>query len=286
MQKTRNLAQKSLLKVLQTVLEEKTHPSEAKIRDMWLFELKKNKEILEEGWYSPPPHGIAVLMGSDNDGENNRINYKSLRPNQKWPRDDVCFDTNNNIIFAYASPIHKQYGIIGDFGITLYFGSNPEIKKHLALSYTIVQKVYEYVKPGFTFSQITRYQKQLIHSNGLNNEIECKTNPSLSDDVGHSIPFIMETPTKNESEIIKSENQKDINKIISEKRIFIRASEDMVIRPGMAFTIEPRPRAINNPKIPMVSFHTICAIREDGRKELFTNFTDLFDFAGMSYLNS
>ena len=172
--RTREYAQKSLFKVLQKILQNNLVLSEAEIRDRWIFELQKNDAIFKDGWYSPPPHGIGVLIGTDEDGEKNRLNFKSLRSKEIWPRKDIRLNTENGIIFAYASPVDKETGIIGDFGITLYFGKNKEIIDHLTLCYKIVQQVFDYVKPGLTFSEIAKHMKSLITSHGLNNEIECK----------------------------------------------------------------------------------------------------------------
>ncbi len=282
--KTRDCAQKSLFKVIHQILENNLHPSESEIRDMWIFELRKNDAIFKDGWYSPPPHGIGILVGTDNDNEESRLNYKSLRPGEIWPRENININTKNSIIYAYSSPIDKETGIIGDFGITLYFGKKKEIINHLVLCYKIVQEVFEYVKPGVTFSQIAKYMKNLINLYGLNNEIEAMTSPSSADDVGHTIPFIMEVMAKEESATLNRKNHDEIKKMISEKRIFVRASENQVVKNGMAFTIEPRPRVVNNPKIPMVSFHSICAINENGGKELITNFDKIFDLVGMQYM--
>lgn len=283
--KTRKYAQESLLKVLQTVLKNNLESSETELRDMWLSEIKKNNAMLEDGWYSPPPHGIGILIGTDEDGEQSRLNHKSLRPEKMWPQKDIHLNTENSIIYAYASPVDKTTGIIGDFGTTLYFGKNQEIIDHLNLCYQIVNQVFDYVEPGLTFSSIAKHLKELLDSHGLNNEIECKTDPSPADDVGHTIPFIEEDLTEKESKILKSESHDEVKQMISEKRIFVRASEEKTVKTSMAFTIEPRIKVINNPKIPMVSFHTICAIDESGKKELITGFDKIFDLVGMGYMN-
>jgi len=282
--RTREYAQKSLFEVIQKIINNNLTLSEEEVRDMWIFELRKNNDIFKDGWYSPPPNGIGILIGTDNDEEDSRLNYKSLRPEEVWPRNDIKLNTENGIIYAYASPVDKKTGIIGDFGITLYFGKKKEIVDHLVLCYKIVQEVFEYTKSGLTFSQIAKFMKQLISSYGLNNEIEAKTSPSPADDVGHTIPFIMEDMTQEESEILNRESHDEIKKMISGKRIFVRASEEQIAKNSMAFTIEPRPRVVNNPKIPMVSFHSICAIHENGVKELITNFDKLFNLVGMQYM--
>lgn len=282
--KTREYAQETLVKVIKEILGSDLKLSEAEIRDKWLFELRKNDALLEDGWYSPPPNGIGVLIGTDEGEEARRLNYKSMRPEEIWPRNDIYLNAENGIIYAYASPVDKRSGIIGDFGMTLYFGNKKEIIDHLILCYKIVHEIFNYAEPGLSFSQIAEYAKNLIKSRGLNNEILAITSPSPADDVGHTIPFITEEMTREEAQILKRKSQDEIKKMVSEKRIFVRASENQILKKGMAFTIEPRMKAVNNPKIPMVSFHSICAISENGEKELLTNFDKLFKLAGMKYM--
>src|SRR3989338_2891276 len=83
----REYAQKSPLRVVQEILNNNLKPSEVEIREMWLSELRKNHDLFKEGWYSPPPHGTGILIGTDNDGS--RLNYKSFRPKEMWPRKDI-----------------------------------------------------------------------------------------------------------------------------------------------------------------------------------------------------
>lgn len=116
---------------------------------------------------------------------------------------------------------------------------------------------------------------------GFSNEIVCVTNPSPADDFGHTIPYIMEEMTPAESAILQGGDYNTIKNMISKKRIFGRESEKLTIRNGMAFTIEPRPRPLHDPTVPMVYFHTICTISENGEKELLTNFDELFQISDM-----
>lgn len=147
----RAFAAKSLASVLRGFFVQKKHYSEVELRDAWLTALRKNPRIFSDGWYSPPPHGIAILIASDNDGKESRANYHNLRPEAFWPRTDIRFDSKNNILCAYASPFDKTSGIIGDFGLTLYFGKNPSIIDHLRQCYGIVQQVFEFVEVGKSF---------------------------------------------------------------------------------------------------------------------------------------
>ena len=281
---TRAYAAESLFRVMQIILENNLEPSEWEVRDMWMKELWKNDSIFTDGWYCPPPHGIGVVIWTDQDNEQSRLNYASLRPETSRPRKDIRLNTNSGIMYVYASPVHKDTGIVGDFGMTMYFGKNKEIISHLQSCRQIVQQVFNYVEPGLTFSELAKHMKTLLTDHGLNNEIESRTSPSPADDVGHSIPFVIETLTGSESEILAGKDHDEIAHMISRKRLFIRESTDDVIQPGMAFTIEPRPQVVNTPNIPMVSFHVICVIYEDGEKELLTNFDPIFDLVGMEYM--
>jgi hypothetical protein len=282
---TRSRAQKALFEVLEAILKLRLAPSEIEIRDLWLAQLQKNSAIFEDGWYSPPPHGIGLLMGSDNAGSQDHFNFASLRPESSWPRKDIRLDTENGLLFAYASPFDKKTGIIGDFQTTLYFGKKPEIINHLILCRKIAGQIFDYVKPGLTFSQISARLGEIISAHGLSNNIAYAKDMSAANDVvGHSIPFVAENMTEPESATLTGGDYDQIKQMISQKRQFVRNSNNQVVTAGMAFTIEPRPRVADNPSIPMVSFHCICAIHEDGTKELLTNFEELFRLCGMDYM--
>lgn len=55
------------------------------------------------------------------------MNYKSLRPVEMHPRNDIMLNKQTGIIYVYASPVDKKTGMIGDWGMTIYFGRDPEI---------------------------------------------------------------------------------------------------------------------------------------------------------------
>src|SRR5436853_4201407 len=96
---TRKIAADSLAKVLKKLLKSKKPISEVMLRDAWLFEMRKNKNIFPDGWYMPPPHGIMVLFADEKNVQ--RFNYKSARPNETWPRDDIFLDLKKGIIYCY-----------------------------------------------------------------------------------------------------------------------------------------------------------------------------------------
>src|SRR5436309_1790576 len=103
---TRKIAANSLYNALSSLLNAKQSISEVLLRDVWLTEMRKNKNIFQDGWYDPPPHGIIVLFGDDKNVE--RVNFKSVRPEKFWPRENIFLDKKNGIAFLYASPVDKK----------------------------------------------------------------------------------------------------------------------------------------------------------------------------------
>ncbi|MCL5970915.1 MAG: hypothetical protein M1450_05465, partial [Patescibacteria group bacterium] len=87
-----------------------------------------------------------------------------------------------------------------------------------------------------------------------------------------------------EKETIKINNWVEIKDLISKKRVFINETEQETLEPGMAITMEPRLTLAGNPDIPMASYHTIILIKENGEKELLTDFDEIFELVGMNYM--
>lgn len=273
----RSIATKSLYTALSNLLNSEEPISEAKLRDAWLQEMIKEDAIFPEGWYWPPPHGIGVLFGTENDS---RLDYDSLRPDQIWPKDNIYLDRKAGLIYAFASPVHKDTGIIGDFGITLYFGDNKDLQKILKTALEIDRAIEKGIKPGQKLSDIYELAQRTIKQAGLDNKITSVTDPA-SINIGHTVPASYEPWSKEQQKNIQSGKMASV---ISQARRFISAIENLEVQPGMGLTIEPRPKAIDQPNLPMVSYHTICLIHTDGKTELLENFDDLFRLAAMDYM--
>ena len=126
-QETRRLASEAFLKVIKPLWQ--TRFSEKQLKDIWLAELRKNENLFPSGWYVPPLEGIGILIGSDEEPE--RLNHDSLRPPKNHPQSNIDFDPETGLIYVYASPVDKQTGVIGDWGMTVYAGNNAKIKAHL-----------------------------------------------------------------------------------------------------------------------------------------------------------
>lgn len=278
---TREIAADTLFTVLTNLLSSDNPISELDLANAWLLELRKHKEIFKDGWYSPPPHGIGVLFSSENNID--RTNYKSLRPSQNWPQKDVFLNRENGIAYLFASPVNKQTGIIGDFGLTIYFGKNKKIIDHLITTYKLNKEIFYHTEINTKFAEITNYASKLCKEKKLINTIESSTDPTGTN-IGHTIPSTDKNWPIQEKELLKNTTWEEVCKTISSRRIFLNNTEQTVLTEGMGITIEPRPQSTIDNEIPMVSFHTIGLFYKNGEKELLTNFDEIFKLANMNYL--
>lgn len=282
---TREIAAQTLYTALKKLLESEKPISELMLRDEWLKELRKHDNIFPDGWYMPPPHGIAVLFSNENDFT--RINHKSLRPQEKWSRENIYLNRQNGILYLFAGPVDRRSGIIGDFQITLYLGNNVEIKELLKTCFLMDKQIFEYANVGMKLSQIATYANTLMKQKGMITEIISKTDITGINNIGHTIPVpVNEWTSDEQAEFIKgSVNWQKIKEIINHKRIFTNTNENYILKPGGALTIEPRPKYIKKRHLPSsISFHTIALFKENGEKELLTDFDELFRLVGMNYM--
>ncbi|MBI3887472.1 M24 family metallopeptidase [Candidatus Microgenomates bacterium] len=281
---TRKFSADTLYTVLKKLLASKKPISEVMLRDAWLVALRKNKAIFPDGWYLPPPHGMIILFADDENIE--RFNYRSARKEETWPRNDIFLHKKNGIIFCYASPVDRKTGIIGDFGMTLYFGDNPDLKKLLQTTLSLEKAIFEYAQVGMTISDVSKFSEKEMNKYSMVNQIDSITDKTGTNS-GHSIPISYEDWTSAEKKILMKGDRdwKSVAAMISKKRFFVNQAEAFVITEKTAFTIEPRPKVIAKPHLPAsINYHTIAFFKENGEKELLTNFDNLFTLVGMDYM--
>lgn len=278
---TRALTARAFHISLDELLQKSNPISEVNLRDNWWAEMKKSQNIFPNGWYMPPPNGIGVLFGTEDNYQ--RMNYQSLRPPESWPQNDIILNKEKGIIYVYASPVDKATGIIGDWGMTIYFGKDPDIIRHLKQCFHLNHQVLEHAQSGMSFAELTKHATNMFLEQGLSNQITSTTD-SAGVNIGHTIPASYEQWTPEELTIFASKDWQKIFTMISKKRKFLNSQEPLLIKQGMAFTVEQRLTKPSVPKIPMSSFHTIALIHQDGRKELLTNFDDIFRLTDMNYM--
>ena len=280
---TRKIVADCLYETLFELLKQTTPFSEVQLRDNWLVKIRTHKNIFPDGWYIPPLHGAIVLFGTDDDIK--RVSTSSMRPKEFWPREDIYFNRKKGIMLVYFSAVDKQTGIIGDFGMSIYVGNNQKIKDHLKLCYELDRKIFEQAQIGMQLSDLTHFALRLYQKHGLTNNIASQTDPTGTN-IGHTIPVSYEDWNKEELHILKNgkNDWQRVADIISRKRRFENIQETLKIQPDMAITIEPRPSVLNDPSIPIVYFHTIALFKDDGTKELLTNFDKILNLAEMDYI--
>lgn len=275
---TRKAASEALLTVIKQVWQRPF--SENKLKDLWLRELRKNKSLFTQGWYSPPPDGITVLIANKTNLQ--RLDYKSLRTKENWPQKNIFFKSQEGLVFVYTSPVERKTGIIGDFGMTLYAGSNSEIIAHLKKVYTINHEIVEEIRPGKKVSDVYRQACTIFRDEGLTNNAISVTD-LLGINIGHSIPGTLKPFSEEELAVIQGEDWQKTCKVISQKRIFINEKSDYIIKIGDCFSLEPSLVSLRKPDLPRVLFHTIVIIKKDG-VELLENFKEIFHTVGMDYM--
>lgn len=282
---TRKLAADSLRVALAKLLNQTNQISEVDLRNAWLSELRKHKTIFPNGWYMPPPHGVVVLFASKN--HQKRADFTNLRPEEYWPREDIFIDKSNGFVYLFASPTHTQTGLVGDFSINIYLGNDVRTKNHLKRSVKLGRQIFSFIKIGMTFSDIFQFADRLIKKAGLRNNIISLTDPD-GINIGHTIPASYEDWTSKELKRLRRAytDWVTFKNVISKKRRFLSIREYLKVTPGIAFTIEPALKNISDENIPMTMFHQTVLVRENGEKELLTNFEEIFKLVSMDYMLS
>ncbi len=280
--RARKIAADSLYKALKRVLKSKKPVSEVDLRDAWLYEMRKHKEIFPDGWYVPPAHGIGVFFANSKNVE--RLNFTTLRKREYWPRRNIYLDKIDGIVSVYASPVDKKTGLIGDFGLTFYLGKNKDLISHLQQVYSFNNQIFKHLKVGMKFKEIYNFSENLYRKKKyVNSGWPSYTDPA-GINVGHTIPPQVESWSNEEiKEFRKNKSWKKILKIISQKRIFLNKLEGKMVESNLLFTLEARVRTKKS-SIPVSFFHTIVCFHNDGRKELLTNFDKIFRITGMNYM--
>jgi hypothetical protein len=277
---TRDMAATSLEAVLREVMSSDEPISEVALRDRWLHSMQQKRTVYSDGWYMPPPHGMIMLFATDTDPS--RIMSDNYRRPEKWSRSDVLLSRDSGMIMAYASPVDRATGMIGDFGVMLYFGKDPDVQQHLVRCLRLNQEIAKRTNPGMRLSDVAHLANDLMEERGLSNTVFSMNDPTGTN-IGHTLPAAYEGWNDDEKAILDSGGWDAAKDMISRKRLFVSMAEEATIKPGMAFTVEPRPQSIDRPDIPMVAYHTILAF-EPNHKHFLTDFDELFVIAGMDYM--
>ncbi len=250
--------------------------SELEIKEKLVSEIKKHNEIFTEGWYNPPPSGIAVLLDQK---PFDRLKYESLRKPEFWPKKNLRLE-KETVGLIFFSPIDRSTKMIADIGFTIYRGNNEKIKNHLKNTYAVILKIAEHTKVGMEFSEICSFALGLYKNKfKITKWVAISSDPNAAINLGHTVPGSFE---KN---FTFGENFEEIKETIRTKRVPIIETEHFKIPETCAFTIESRLEGLHNPNMPSAYFHFIVCF-DKGQKTILQNYSQIFSTVGMGYMNS
>jgi hypothetical protein len=158
--------------------------TEITFREKLLAELSAEKHVIAEGWYVPPPHGIAVISDTARDPQ--RISVSSLRYEEYWPSTRPI-DFRSDLLYTYCSPISRLDSLPGDFAITLYFGPEPRIIAHIERCLLAVGEVLAFINSSMSSRELYRSSRKIFDRYELRNEVLSLTD-KVPNDLGHSLP--------------------------------------------------------------------------------------------------
>lgn len=266
-----------------TIFSKRTEGTELEFTNEWFAELAKKDSLYADGWYAPPPHGLQFMFGSPESSE--RLVYDSLRKPEHWPSDKYRYETGSVGAF-YASPVHKESGAIGDFGMTVYAGDNVLIQNHIRNCLERMEEVLEQIQHGMKFLDIFACTQEVFKENELTNEGMMTILDPLGNNLGHTIPWSYEEQTQEEKTVLATGDMEQMKDVISKKRVFINQAEELEIAETFASTFEARLRNTTNPEVPNIFFHYIVTF-VDGKKEVLGGFNPIFKTLGMgSFITS
>jgi len=265
------LVREETARITNEILKKNSALSEVDFRNLTIKNLFDQRELHQSGWYDPPPFGVAALFSQ---APYTRLQFDTLRSKKFWPQKEN-FLTKESVGIIYLSPVHRESGIIGDFGATFYYGKDEKIVRHLKKSLSLLEKVTDFIEIGMEFRKIHEFAQQLFQKNEVNNHRTTVHNDPAGTNLGHTVPWTYEDPTTEEEKIIEDGDIETLRNLISKKRIYINALEKFKIPSTIAFTFEARLEDSENSHLPNAFYHLIvCFI--NGKKTILKNFECIF----------
>lgn len=274
--RTRELSARSLLDTLRSIGDRSY--SEKEVKDIWQRKLFDSQSVFEKGWYEPPTDGIAILASDE--AQPYRLDFSSLRDDKYWPSSSVYL-AKEKASYFYCSPIEKTRGIIGDFGVTLYTGTDEKTIEHLKKTLTITKKIAEHAEVGMEMKELFEFASSLFDEFKVENLDSGVTDTNIN--LGHTMPWTNEVMTDEEKAILKGGNWEELKGMISKKRIFLNGIQKFKIQENMVFSIEPKLKSSLYPHIPAANFHTLVVFK-GGEKNIPNTFSEIFKEWGMDYM--
>lgn len=222
--------------------------SEKIFAGQWLRHMSEEEDLFEEGWYSPPPQGVAVLFDE-------RLNFDSLRNEAYWPSDRMI-DWNDGFLYAYSSAVDRKTGYIGDMSVTLYFGKDERIREHFRNCRGAARDIFEHLDLSDGPAELYAYSLKVFEERGLRSNVISRTD-AMPSNLGHS--FTRLDDPSSVSKLDKAEIDH-----LSQTRKFLNASAKWEFEKGEQFTIEPQLLSLKDPSLFKVTHHFVVRKTDDG----------------------
>lgn len=251
-----------------TVLKDAEGKTEKELSETLNTELLNDKNLLESGWYNPPPMGISVL--AETEDNMHRLRFDSLRKEEFWPGDTLI--QKDSLIFLYCSSVDKRTALFGDIGVTVYAGDNAKIQNHLKKALSVLHQIADGIEVGMEFREICEGVQKIFKDSNVNNDRAVLLTTGRDEfNLGHTVPFSYEKPTDEEQAVIDTGNFEGIRDLISHKRVYVGPEERFKIPETCAFTIEARLEDNDDPSMPNNFFHLIVTF-DEGQKKIHDNY--------------
>lgn len=228
--------------------------SESKFGDAWLRRLNRYDHLSINGWYDPPPNGLAVLFAKS--GAPERLAFESLRLPRYWPSDQII-DWADGLLYAYCSPVDLTTGALGDFGVTLYFGSDTAVRQHFAKSYHATRGILESIRPEMSSRTLFEISQRTFDAAHVTNTIASITD-TVPLDLGHTLPVLPTSSLRKGREL-----QVETRQMLRTSRKFISVASDWPLRDARWFTVEPQLVSSDRPGLPQISYHYVVEVGSD-----------------------
>ena len=269
--RTRKITEDILIKSLSSI----DGLTEIEIHKKLLEELEKHTELFPEGYYSPPPAGIAVILDQK---PFKRLHYDSLRNSLYWPNNSSKFEPET-VAMVYLSPIDRETNMIGDMGLTIYRGSDSLIKEHVKMSYEGILNIAKHAQIGMTFKELCTFATDSFEGKlKITKWTAMNSDPNQSVNLGHTVPGSLG------ENFAPSKNFEEAKENIRVRRIPFIDTQNFTIPGTCAFTVESRTEDLYNGDMPSVHFHFMVCF-DKGKKTILDNFGEIFKIVGMDYMD-
>lgn len=214
--------------------------TELMFRDKWMKNMSECDDVFVDGWYSPPPMGVAVLS-------DNRVNFDSLRNPEYWSgNNEINWD---GVLYAYASPVDRVSGYIGDISVTLYFGKNKKINEHIKNCHEATMALFECMSECSTAGDLFWLSQRMFEKYHLKSTVISRTD-EMPINLGHTFPSLAGA---NEKGQLSDEDRLNI----SLSRRFLNGEAEWGFDDSLQFTVEPQLISLDDPDMPKITQHYV-----------------------------